>query len=80
MTRMVAIGAVIGFAATIIALSVWDRGSGSAVEPLVPDAGPVTAVNPKLLRAMQLGPPATDVKGVYSPEPRSLDVGDAGAP
>ncbi len=81
MTRMVAIGAVIGFAATILALSLWERGSTTAsAEPATPDAGTMITISPRLLRAMQIGPPAADVKGVYSPRPTSLDEGDAGAP
>lgn len=54
MTRTVAIGAVIGFAATVIALALWDRGgnSGVVIQPTVIDAGAIGGpVNPAAMRA-----------------------------
>jgi hypothetical protein len=80
MTRLVAIGAVIGFAATIIGLSLWDRGSMSAEGP-APDAGSGLIINPRLMRGVQIGAPAVDSKVIYSPRPTSLtESSDAGPP
>ena len=77
MTRMVAIGAVVGFAATIIVLSLWERSTApTVITP--PDAGSLMLLNPKLRGALRIGPPAVDQKVIFSPRPTGFEGEDAG--
>lgn len=82
MTRTVALGAIIGFAITIIALALWERStppaSSSATTPTA-DAGAPLFVNPKLQRALLTAPVERRVERVIL-APFPVADGDAGTP
>lgn len=81
MTRTVALGAIIGFAITIVVLALWERsGSGTpAASGAQVDAGALIFVNPKLERGLLAVPGERRVeKVILAPVPATPE--DAGSP
>ena len=79
MTRTVALGAIIGFAVTVLVLALWERGATSSA---VVDAGVMPGaemfVNPRLLRDLNAKPMDRRVEKVFIAP--MIEVGDAGSP
>ncbi|MBE2252021.1 MAG: hypothetical protein IAE78_20970 [Myxococcus sp.] len=80
MTRTVALGAVIGFAITVLALALWERSASTSSGGAV-DAGPGAElfVNPTLMRGLNARPLDRRVEQVII-APSMLEPGDAGSP
>lgn len=78
MTRTVALGAVIGFAVTVLALALWER-SGSTASSSVDAGVEGLFVNPKLERGLLAVPGDRRVQKVILAPLPSADA-DAGSP
>jgi acyl CoA:acetate/3-ketoacid CoA transferase len=80
MTRTVALGAVIGFAITVLVLALWER-SASTSGPAV-DAGVIPGaemfVDPRLQRGLNAMPMDRRVEKVMIAP--MIELGDAGSP
>lgn len=81
MTRTVALGAVIGFAITVIALAIWERGArtNAAAETVDAGAGVVEFVSPALQRGLTAMPHDRRVERVIV-APVLPAAADAGQP
>ncbi|MBL8921859.1 MAG: hypothetical protein JNJ54_23580 [Myxococcaceae bacterium] len=81
MTRTVALGALIGFAITIVALALWERGApaASSSTAAATDAGAPVFLNPTLQRGLLTAPVERRVERVIL-APLPMADADAGAP
>ena len=79
MTRTVALGAIIGFAITIVVLALWERSGPSTPATPAVDGGALIFVNPKLERGLLAVPGERRVEKVIL-APMPAGDADAGAP